>query len=199
MKITIEDKRRAAPVEAVLCAVGLAETDERGRVEAQFYPVDLILALRDSDKMLQGHPFLDLAPEGSDDRPTVMEVVLRPRQVEMLMRQGEAGYMMAVAIVAGRPNRRTGRRPERILFHYVRPADYLTEEEIHWVLMTCEGGVLYHEQALAVQAMGEFAKGLRRAAERAAERAAALAKPVKRMKRKRVKRKERRRREVALG
>lgn len=195
MKITIEDKRRAAPVEAVLCAVGLAETDERGRVEAQFYPVDLILALRDSDKILQGHPFLDLAPEGSDDRPTVMEVVLRPRQVEMLMRQGEAGYMMAVAIVAGRPNRRTGRRPERILFHYVRPADYLTEEEIHWVLMTCEGGVLYHEQALAVQAMGEFAKGLRRAA----ERAAVEDKRVKPVKRKRVKRKERRRREVAFG
>lgn len=193
--------------DAVICAAGISDTaNEDGKFTAEFYPVDLLLALRNTDKMLEGHPFLDLRPDNDDCRPTVAVESLRPGQVRKILRELIRGKFVALKVNCDRPPKvgkgrqwrraqsgqpRRKEQREQVGFLFVKGSDYLSEGDIHWVNAICEDGKLYLERLQAVQAMGEFAIKLRQVVDQSAGK--------KRVKKRKLKRKERYWREILEG
>lgn len=172
--------------QVVLCEVGIADVaDEEGNFLAQFYPIELLLKLRTVDKLLEGHPYLDLEPAEADDRATIMAEILRPRQVKKLVKGLGRGDLVGLKIKTARPPKRgqswlweraqawqagPKARRQRVGFLLIRPKDYaiyLSEADIHWLAALRTDGALYYERLLAIQAIGEFALGLGQMAARA--------------------------------
>ena len=81
--------------DVVLCAVGLAESpNENGHYVAEFYPIDLLLRLRQTDQRLEGHPYLVLQSI-DDGMPTVMVEALRPSQAQQSVLHRKCAYRLS--------------------------------------------------------------------------------------------------------
>jgi hypothetical protein len=83
-----------SPKEALLCVTAISpEPNEQGLYWTEFYPVDRILELQHTDKVLEGHPLIDLN-DGSE--LNVMAEALRPAIAKKLFRYCTLGHFIAL-------------------------------------------------------------------------------------------------------
>lgn len=165
--------------EAVLCMTAIHDQpNDDGSYWTEFYPVDLLLELRHTDKLLIGHPLLDLKSESEDDL-TVIAESLRLGNVRKIRCWCQADRFVALRMPEIR-----GKRTSKVTFTWRKGSDYLTEEELLWLKGFSESGYLVAEKLQAVMAMGEFIQGI--------AKEAAKKKKKKGKKKKRQRRKDRR-------
>jgi hypothetical protein len=166
------------PKEALLCVTAISHipTDE-GLYWTEFYPVDSLLELQHTDRILEGHPLLDLNP---DSNINVMAEALRPAVAKKLERWCKLGYFVALRKVYLR-----GKSTGQVSFVRRQGSDYLTEGQLHWLEALAASGFMVYEKLAAIAAIGDFCQGLYK-----------VVQTKQKPKRKKVKRKDRRQREL---
>jgi hypothetical protein len=163
--------------EAVLCVTAINDyPNDDGTYWTEFYPVDLLLRLRHTDKLLTGHPLLDLKPE-TEGELTVMVENVRPAELKKICRWCRLGHFVALRLPEVR-----GKQSGKATFTWRKGADYLSEEDLLWLENISQTGAIVAEELQAIAAIADFFQALYKV----------ISQKKKRPKKKKLKRKERR-------
>lgn len=181
--------------DALLVVAALSDiVEDDGLIWCEFYPVDLLLKQRYSDKLLKGHPLLDLQPGAENEgKITVMVEKLRPRRVRQLQAVLYRHQNKFLALAQGSllDSRGRPKKKKKVDFYYVEGSDYLTPDEITWLEGVAAAGQDYHDRLQAAIAIGEFIQKLAKTS--TSKKAAKKARKARKQK---LTRKERRRLEL---
>jgi hypothetical protein len=126
-----------------------------------FIPIQDILDLRDTDRMLQGHPWIDVPGEN-----LIIQQLSRSDH-KRLVRHVNAGRYIAIRAVPQRGKRSRGCRLDKVgqpivKYHYGyrHPEKYLSEFDIFWLSAFSKVSAVYTDAFFAAIALGEFFQAL---------------------------------------
>lgn len=188
--MNIDHDKRGHP-RAMLVSASLAETPgPDGTYFTVFCPIAEILKLKDTDRILTGHPWLDV-PDSE-----IIAQQLSRRDHMRVKSFLAAGHYIAISATAIRGKRSKGCRLDAngdliVRYQYTprNPKRYLSDLDIFWLRQMSEESYRYSGALYLVQAIAEYFQRL-------GDKLADAPKP-KRVKKKKVKAKYRRAKEQA--
>jgi len=159
MKIDFDDNGHPR---ALLVSVSIPDqADSGGKFNCVFIPIEQLIALRHVDRLLVGHPWLDVPAD------QIINYKLPRSDVRRLRRYVANGKYIAMSAAGDRGKLSRGVRLDRggevivsYMFSWRDPVKYISPEDIAWLRIIEEESHRYAEMFWAAVAMGELFKSL---------------------------------------